>query len=222
MALLKSFIKKVVPFSVIRFTSGFFYGWHGNYFTWAEAEAKCTGYSSDTILEKVLASTLKVKNGTAKYERDSVIFDEIQYSYPVLSSLMWIAMMNNGKLNVLDYGGSLGTSYFQNKKFLDTAPDVKWCIVEQPNFVKTGNEHLSNDRLQFYNSIEDCLVENRVDVLLLSSLLQYMESTYNFLQDILSRRFRFILFDRSIFTEKPDRLTVHKVNPAIYKANYPS
>ena len=39
-----------------------------------------SGYDSQLILDKVLTSTLKVKNGEAAYERDSVLFDEIQYA----------------------------------------------------------------------------------------------------------------------------------------------
>jgi putative methyltransferase (TIGR04325 family) len=38
----------------------------------------------------------------------------------------------------LDFGGSLGSSYFQNKKFLDALRLVEWNVVEQENFVATG------------------------------------------------------------------------------------
>ena len=59
------------------------------------------------ILGKVLEATLKVKNGEAVYERDLVLFDHIEFYWPVLSGLMWVAARNNGRLNVLDYGGTL-------------------------------------------------------------------------------------------------------------------
>mgnify|MGYP001500873774 CR=1 FL=1 len=48
-----------------------------------------------------------VKNGEAVYERDLVLFDYIEFYWPVLSGVMWVAARNNGRLNVLDYGGSL-------------------------------------------------------------------------------------------------------------------
>ena len=70
------------------------------YATWKDATENCTGYDSEGILEKVLEATLKVKNGEAVYERDSVLFDHIEYSWPVLSGLMWVAARNNGRLNV--------------------------------------------------------------------------------------------------------------------------
>jgi putative methyltransferase (TIGR04325 family) len=70
-----------------------------------------TGYDSEIILEKTRDALLKVKNGEAAYERDSVLFDEIQYAWPLLTSLMWVAAQAKGILNVLDFGGSLGTTY---------------------------------------------------------------------------------------------------------------
>ena len=78
----------------------------GSYNTWQEADAHCNGYDNMDILEKVLTATLKVKNGEAVYERDSVIFDQIEYSWPVLTGLMCAAAQNSGCLKVLDFGGS--------------------------------------------------------------------------------------------------------------------
>lgn len=116
--ILKKTIKKVLPSRVIRFFAGLRYGWYGNFSSWNEAVIRSTGYDSQIILEKVKNSLLMVRDGMAPYERDSVIFSEVQYSFPLLSGLMWIAAQNNGRLNVLDFGGSLGSSYFQNLHFL--------------------------------------------------------------------------------------------------------
>jgi hypothetical protein len=52
-----------------------------------------------------------VKTGEAVYERDSVLFDEIQYSFPVIAALLRVASANKGKLNVLDFGGSEKSHY---------------------------------------------------------------------------------------------------------------
>ena len=54
-------------------------GWQGDYASWEDAEQLSKGYDAVEIAEKVLASTLKVKNGEAVFERDSVIFDKIEY-----------------------------------------------------------------------------------------------------------------------------------------------
>ena len=86
----------------------------GSYSTWQEADALCNGYDNMDILEKVLSATLKVKNGEAVYERDSVIFDQIEYSWPILTGLMCAAAQNSGCLKVLDFGSSLGIINLEN------------------------------------------------------------------------------------------------------------
>jgi len=50
-----------------------------------------TGYDNDMILEKTRLALLKVKNGEAAYERDSVVFEDIQYAWPLLAGLLWVA-----------------------------------------------------------------------------------------------------------------------------------
>src|SRR4030066_2158784 len=111
-------------------------GFYGNYRTWEEAQKLCSGYDSDVILNKVREAALKVKNGEAAYEKDSALFDKIQYSWPLLAGLLWIASPNDNRLSLLDFGGSLGTTYFQNVKFLNHLKELSWSIVEQEKFVK--------------------------------------------------------------------------------------
>jgi len=214
-------IRKILPDFIVRKIVGLFYGWSGNYKRWDEAQRRCSGYNAENILKTVLNSTLKVKNGEAKYERDSFIFEEIQYNYTLLSSLMWIAAQNNGKLRVLDFGGALGSTYFQNKSFLDSLPLVDWNIVEQHHFVEAGNQYIANNVLKFHNSIKECLLKHEIDVVLLSSVIQYVEEPYVLLGEILSSGVDFVIIDRTPFVESNDRITVQKVNPKIYRASYP-
>jgi putative methyltransferase (TIGR04325 family) len=195
----------------------------GNYATWESAVAASTGYGSPEILEKVTASTLKVARGKAVFERDSVIFPAIQYSWPLLAALMWIAAREGGHLRICDFGGALGTSYFQNRKFLGDIPDVQWCIVEQPGFVEHGQELLESSILHFHKSVDTCLEKHGCQTLLLSSILPYLESPHEVLQALLRHQFRYVLLDRTPVLERgPDRLTVQHVPEGIYLASYPA
>jgi putative methyltransferase (TIGR04325 family) len=217
----KKVIKDFIPPVFLRIITGFFYGWHGNFSSWHEAMKKSAGYDSIFILEKVKASSLKVKAGSGVYERDSLIFDHIEYSFPLLSGLLHIAGQYYNKLNVLDFGGSLGSSYFQNKYFLDALAEVNWCIVEQHGFVKTGKELFEDKRLHFFNSVEECLQVYDIHAVLLSSVLQYLEKPYELLEEIMSKKPDYIIVDRTPFVDYGDRITVQKVNPRIYKGSYP-
>ncbi|MFC1497562.1 TIGR04325 family methyltransferase [Verrucomicrobiota bacterium] len=197
-------------------------GWHGDYFTWNDAVKETTGYNDDVVLRKVKESLLKVKKGEAVYERDSVLFYKQEYSWPFLSCLMYIAAYSKGKLNVVDFGGSLGSSYFQNKRFFKGLEELSWNVVEQEEFVSCGNELFEDDSLKFSSSLDECLNRRHANVLLLSSVLPYLENPYNFIKDVVGEGFEFIIVDRTGFTfDNTTRLTVQKVDPEIYDASYP-
>lgn len=197
-------------------------GFAGDFATWEEASAGCTGYDAEEILAKVLDATLKVKYGAAEYERDSVLFDEVEYAWPVLAGLMWAAARSGGRLNVLDFGGALGSSYFQNRKFLQTLPEVRWNVVEQAHYVEAGRVHIQEGPLHFYGTIEECLTQTQPNVVLLSSVLQYLKSPMEILKSLSGTGATYLIIDRTPFTSRDkSRLLMQHVPPSIYAASYP-
>jgi putative methyltransferase (TIGR04325 family) len=221
MRFLKSILKFIFSDHILSKITGIFYGWHGDYKSWEAAKSKCHGYDDVKILERVLESTIKVKNGEVPYERDSIVFRQKIYSFPVLAALMWIGIRNNNKLNVLDFGGSLGTSYFQNLDFLKSLSEINWCIVEQKHFVDEGKAILADKNLHFFYSINECISEFKINFVLLSSVIQYIEKPYDLINEIVSKDLDYIMIDRTLLINKPyDRLTIQEVPGKIYKASY--
>ncbi|MGB3946507.1 MAG: methyltransferase, TIGR04325 family [Bacteroidia bacterium] len=219
---IKSIIKDLCPPLFLRSLTGMFYGWKGNYTSWASASAQASGYDSEIILNRVKNALLKVKNGEAVYERDSVIFDKVSYSFPLLSALSQVALKNNRKLNVLDFGGSLGSSYNQNKSFFSDLDQFNWCIVEQKHFVEEGKKTFADKNLHFFYTIEECMNNYNIDVLLLSGVIQYLENPYQFLESIINSNVEYIFIDRIPLTNKnKDLLTLQTVPKKIYNAKYP-
>jgi putative methyltransferase (TIGR04325 family) len=221
---MKKLIKSLIPDKLVnlyRLYNRRKYGWFGDYKTWEEAENVSTGYDAIEIIQKVRESTLKVKNGRAIYERDSFIFDEIQYSWPILAGLMFANAIHRGALKVLDFGGSLDTTYFQNKKFLDNLQDVSWNIVEQKHFVDIGKTNFEDKKLKFYYDIESCTKQESPNVLLLSNVLQYIEKPYELLDKLLKNNFETILIDKTSFSKTKQKIKLQVVHPKIYKASYP-
>lgn len=197
--------------------------YRGNYSTWDEALSASDGYDTDLIVEKVRGALLRVKNGEAVYERDSVLFDRVQHAWPLLSGLLWNATRNQNRLCLVDYGGSLGSSYFQNRPFLEYLDKLRWCIVEQPKFVECGKKEFESEELRFYASLDACLTENEPTLLLLSSVVQYLDEPYVRLGELLKWRFDTILIDRTPFLPSgTDRITVQHVPAEIYPASYPA
>ncbi len=229
MAKTKQILKALIPpivFSVIiklKKTKPSTNGWFGEYDTWDEAKSLCTGYDSRVILEKCKNSLLKVKNGEAAYERDSVLFNEIQYSWGLLAGLQRAALENEGNLCVLDFGGSLGSTYYQNREFLSSIKNLKWCIVEQAHFVDCGKQYFEDEQLKFYHTIEECMANQKPNVLLFSSVLQYLEKPYEWIERFINLEIPYIIIDRTAFIEREnDIITIQKVPENIYVASYPS
>jgi putative methyltransferase (TIGR04325 family) len=219
---IRSIVKELTPPIVLNQLSGFFYGWKGNYSTWEEARKKCSGYDNEVILSKVKEAMLKVKKGEAVFERDSVLFDKIHYSFPLLSGLTIAAINNHLRLNILDFGGSLGSSYFQNKNILSGLQELNWCIVEQPHFVKEGAKTFEDEHLHFFYDINSCMDKLKIDVFLLASVLPYLEKPYELLDQIIEKKIEYLLIDRTqVLSKGKDRIAIQTVPKNIYSASYP-
>jgi putative methyltransferase (TIGR04325 family) len=196
----------------------------GRYASWEEARAASTGYDQPAILEKVRAATLKVVRGEAACERDSVAFDRVEYSTSLLACLLYVASRHGNRLEVIDFGGSLGSSYWQNRKMLAHLSLTRWSVVEQPHFLAVGQAEIAGDILRFEPTVDACLTACAPNVLLLSSVLQYLEDPYRSLADLLAHGVPFVILDRTAFfvDDLADRLTVETVPPEIYEASYPA
>ena len=195
----------------------------GNFPDFGAAKACSTGYEQEVILERTRTALHKVLRGEAACERDSATFDQAELPWPLLSLLARAAAENAGRLSVLDFGGSLGSTYFLCRAFLAGLPWLEWSIVEQPAHVICGRREFANDTLKFYPSIDDCLKERRPKVLLLSGVLQYLPEPWAFLREAAAHDFDWIILDRTPFIPaERDRLTVEVVSPRIYPASYPA
>jgi len=223
----KNLIKRWCPPVIIEYGVNRLYpkavSFSGNYDSWESAKRISTGYEAEEILKKVYGATLKVKRGEAIFERDSVCFYEEEYRWQTLSCLLSIAASNGGYLHVLDWGGALGSFYFQHKKFLSTLKGLKWAVVEQENFVTLGQSQIQDEVLRFYYSLDTCVSQQKIDVVFFSSVLQYIETPFNILSSISELKVPYILIDRTPFISgSRDRIAIQEVSKDIYNASYPA
>jgi putative methyltransferase (TIGR04325 family) len=196
----------------------------GDFATWEEARRHSLGYDTPAILERVAQSMLKVQRGEAVYERDSVLFDHVEHSFPLLIGLLRAAVANSGRLNVVDIGGSLGGTYYQCRNVLEATASLRWCVVEQPLFAACGREKFQSDELRFFENLENCLATERPDIAILSSVLPYVERPHALLETV-ARSVPRVIIDRTpLWSGLSDRLTVESVPDSIYgfATSYPA
>lgn len=221
---IKSLLFSITPplISNLILKNNYPYGYFGNYDSWKIARSNTSGYDSKVIIDKVYDAAIKVKNGEGAFERDSVVFDEPDYSWPLLAIIQKI-FTKNEIISIIDFGGSLGSSYFQHIAFLKKKySKISWNVVEQKHYVKIGKKEFANKELKFFFSINECLKETKSKVIYLSGTLQYLQNPSKLISELKLKNFDHIILDRTAFIENNNhRITIQKVPPSIYQASYP-
>ena len=198
-------------------------GWFGDYPSWQAAEKDCDGYDSAAITARVIVATRQVRDGKAAFERDSVLFFEEALDTSLLNILGKIrADLGEKPLIVLDFGGALGSTYWQHRRVFD-AWNIRWIVVEQTHFVEIGQREFENAQLKFAFTIEAACEKETPHIVLFNSVLQYLEMPYAFLEAVEKKNIPSVFIGRTpTFGGEKDRITQQIVPPKIYKASYPS
>lgn len=188
--------------------------------TWAQAVQQAPPEDWRVVLAKVEAAMADVDAGRAAFERDGVALAEPEYRWPVVAGLMRAAARGGGRVGVVDVGGSLGSTYRQYRD-LFAGVDVRWAVVEQQDFVDASGPY-GDDRLSFHTTIPDAAAAIDPDVVLFSSVLQYLPEPHAALDQASATRATSLIIDRTAVTARPDDVpAVQIVPPSIYAAQYP-
>jgi putative methyltransferase (TIGR04325 family) len=196
----------------------------GPYQTWADARHASTGYDAPAILERMTASARAVAAGQAAYERDTVLFRDPTPDPLLLAEITALTKIRPAGVRVLDFGGALGSTWFQHRPFLAGLGTVAWHVVEQPFIAERGRTEFTNPNLTFHDSIESALASGPPDLVLLSSVLQYLEAPWSVLERLASLPASVWLITRTPFADAlaSDTLVVQHVPATIYPASYPA
>ncbi|MFZ5862536.1 MAG: methyltransferase, TIGR04325 family [Nitrospirota bacterium] len=220
-----SAIREWVPEGVFRLVGpylGLRIRFAGSFPNWPSALAHSSGYDTPEILQRVKAATLRAATIEGAFERDGVVLDHAVPPFPLLAALQRAAAVRGDGLNVLDFGGSLGSSYHQCRPFLTHLKGLKWIVVEQPEFVRCGKDVFENDVLKFTLSVDDAVRQGRPDVVLFSAVLQYLEQPTDLLRGVVDVAPTMIVVDRTPVIDLPEsRIAVQQVPPRLGKASYP-
>ena len=205
------------------FKNSYSYAYQGDFNSFEEALKYCKGYEAKEVFEKTCETALKVKNGEYVFERDSVGFLELKYSTDVLDALLKIIRENNNKLLLTDFGGSLGSSYFQYQSFFKTVDKISWKVVELPAIINFGKKNIENGKLLFFHNLEEAEKLEKSSVLFSSGTFQYLPKPFEFIDEIINRDYHYILLDRIAFINgTKHRLTIQETKEEIYEATYPA
>lgn len=193
----------------------------GDYQNWESAACECAGYDDSAIISKVIDSIGKVKRGDAVWERDSFLFYQEKYDYQICAAILRCAVKNRGGLvRVLDIGGSLGSSWFQNRKYLADLAKLEYVVAEQDHFAEYGHENLEDDTLKFIKSTDKWEHMGRFDIILMSASLQYIPQYKEILMRIQKAQPNYVILDRLLVSDRI-RFCMETVPEALYLSSYP-
>ncbi len=194
--------------------------WRNEYPDWSTAKHDSTGYDEKKILDKVLNSTLLVLSGEAQYERDSILFFEQKFEFDLVSLIQYSMSLPKSTKKIIDFGGSLGSMYFQNKKLLP--PNISWNIVEQEHFVSVGILNIDDENLIFHVNLNDAMQNGVPDCIILSSVFQYIDDPYSLLEELNQTNAKTILFYNTPFSySDKEIICIQTVDKKIYDQSYP-
>ena len=190
---------------------------------WESATRTSSGYSDSDVIDAVRKASAQVRDGKVEFERDGVTFSKIQYAWPLLAGLLLSAARNDSTINMLDFGGALGSSYFQNRKYLRLLRAVNWMVVEQPEFASIGNNEFANEELTFHKTFEAACAHATPSIVLFGSSLQYLPDPYKQLRKASLSSASDLIIDRTPVHDGPRDLVVLQTVPKnIYDASYPA
>ncbi len=221
-----NYCKRNLPFLVRRMGGNYTHiRFTGDYASYDAAKSASTGYDARAILEKTREALLKVKNGVNRWEQDAMVSDSDELPWALVSALLRCALVQGRRdLHVLDFGGSLGSTYYWCRPYLLSAlQGLRWDIIEQPGHVAVGRADFENNELKFFETPEQAIRAAKPDVLLISGVLHYLPDPEAFLEGLLRLKVPHFILDRTpLWSEDRHRLTIQHVPAEIYEASYPA
>lgn len=220
---MRRLLKHLIPGALLRYVheKRRWRWFRGVYTSWDDAASKSKGYDDRAILDRAVQATRKVQRGLASWERDGFAFSDRETHVPLINALRRVSTCHGSSLEVIDYGGGLGSTWRQHQDLLRTLGVRHWRVVEQQHFVKAGVE-FESDVLKFYESLEKALAAGSCSVIICSGVLQYLKFPYAIVEQSTCAKIGHIIIDRIPFSvDGCERIVVQHTPAILGGGSYP-
>ena len=208
---LRDVVRDLLPYGVVRAIRRRNKGIVGDYPDW-ETALRATGlYKPD--MTALIDTVRRYRGGEGSFLNQ---YDPTArgVSYPLLAGLLTASVRSGGTLGVLDFGGSLGQTWFGLEWTLRHLPSTVWCVVDQPECVAGARSVFQSDRLRFYTSADEAAAEHDLDTIVCSSTLQYLDEPYNVLRMLAGLGLPNLILDRTVISSTDTELFMRQHTPA--------
>ena len=164
--------------------------WEGVYETWEQAPVDDAVFSSKIWVEKTIERTKKTLESYQAYGDAPPISFIHETALPLAATM--ISIDDEKPLRVLDYGGGMGTGFFQVKTGLSNQKLIEFHIVEDKAVCLQGRELLSNyPSLHFHQTIPS--LPEPLDIIHLGSSLQYIGDWVELIKSLVALRPQYLI-----------------------------
>lgn len=179
--------------------------------SWEEASAASHGYESNVVIDSMYG------HETPQGENFSLIVESRQLQ--ILAAL-GVAIQQKDTLRVLDVGGARG-EYFELVQILFADTKIDWIVLETPSLVpKTSSSTHGNSRITWTSDQTSCV--GPFDVVLLSSVLQYVQNPYELLQEMSQLTSKLIINRLPLISGLHDEIAVQHLRMYGRRGSYPA
>lgn len=197
----------------------------GNFSCWKDAISISKGYNDIEIINKATKSFKKVLSGEFKCERDTFLFNEYQYSLPLLLGLCFTQKKVN-KIKLLDFGGSFASCYYRNLDALKQF-DLSWTVVEQKSIVENAKKMIPEHKdLSFIKESElpQIIEKQDYNIVLFGSCLQFFEKPFDIISKVIHESVNTVILEQTpvIHQSSLSKITVQKIGKPLYESSYPA
>ncbi len=145
----------------------------------------------------------------SQFGRKNEINSAVAVEDVLLPLLVSVLSTESRSVRILDFGGALGETYLRVKILLGQDCQVDYHVVETPRMCEQGIALFeNNDQIHFHSSLPAGLSD--VDVVYVSSALQYVEDYVDLLQKLSAYQPRFTFFVKLSSGDIPTYATAQK------------
>lgn len=164
--------------------------------TWEELVGSHGTYSNSYLLDRIEAHSRTAWNDLTIYERDGFFLRKQDFQWQALAAIFNVARKIEGKLCVVDFGGSFATLARQIEQIFGNRAGIDWLVVEQEAIAKRGRT-LGLENVTFFSDLDEALNRHDPHVFLASSSLQYLRNPHAVIQMICESNIEHIILDRT-------------------------
>ena len=187
--------------------------------SWKKAERKSVGYESINVLTPLMQGAMQARI-------DIATSNSVSTRYQQVATAMFFCIsesrLQEGKpWRVLDFGGGSGDYFFQFQKF---APNIEldWTVVETPALTEAMQCEFRDDteKIRWVDSLE--MTKDKYDLVLCSSVLQYLEKPFEVLEDLVEKS-EFLIINRIPLTDSSDHfVALQRILTRKRRGSYPA